>query len=164
MRDDQVLVALTKNIIKLSDFMRKKGLTNDQIAITLANSGLTNEQILVIFAKSELDFQKFALIKGFTDDDTLITLMKAKIDIKPFTAAKNMSEPEIISIIQNSDISLTEKSDLLQQISLDLRSEQENINNALIKREYELTNERVLQFVNNKQRELTLEIVQRKLN
>ncbi|CAL6101091.1 obscurin-like_isoform X4 [Hexamita inflata] len=159
MRDDQVLVALTKNRIELSDFMRKKGLTNDQIAITLVNSGLTNEQILVIFAKSQLNYQQFALNKGFTDEYTLITLMKARIDTKPFTAAKNMSEPEIISIIQNSHLSLTEKSDLLQQISLDPRSEQENINNALIKREYELTNERVLQFVNNKQRELTLEIV-----
>ncbi|CAL6060167.1 obscurin-like_isoform X2 [Hexamita inflata] len=158
MRDDQVLVAFAKNGIELSDFMKQKGLTNNQIAISLANSGLTNEHILVALAQSKLEYQQFALNKGFTNEHTLITLMKAKIDIKPFATAKNMSNPEIISTIQNSALSLTEKSDLLQQI-VDLRSEQENINNALIKREYELTNERVLQFVNNKQRERTLEIV-----
>ncbi|CAL6074995.1 Hypothetical_protein [Hexamita inflata] len=126
------------------------------------SKSISNEQILVDLVKSGLDFQTFAQIKGFSDEQVLITLMKAKIDVQPFTTAKNISSANVIEIIHISDLPLLDKYiyiQLLKSISpVDLRSEQENTNNTMIKREIELAIDRVLKFVNNKQRELILEI------
>ncbi|CAL6007981.1 Hypothetical_protein [Hexamita inflata] len=169
--NEQVLLLLIKENLDYTGFAFRRGMKDEQILTTLMKNNLdytqfatsksiSNEQILVALAKSDLDFQTFAQSKGFTDEQTLITLMKAQIDIKPFLQSKKMSNEQIISIIQNSDLQLSDKYDLLQQITpVDLRSEQEDINNALIKREIEIVVDRVLKFVNNKQRELILEIV-----
>ncbi|CAL5985174.1 obscurin-like_isoform X1 [Hexamita inflata] len=169
--NDQVLLFLMKNNLDYVGFALRRGMKDEQVLTAFMKNNLdynsfaisksiSNDQILVALVKSGLDFQTFAQSKGFTDEQVLITLMKAKVDIQPFTTTKNMSSANQIEIIQNSDLPLLDKYELLQQISpVDLRSEQENINNALIKREYEITNERVLKFMNNKQRELILEIV-----
>ncbi|CAL6007935.1 Hypothetical_protein [Hexamita inflata] len=170
-QNEEVFAALCANGFDCSDFVLKEGISNDQVIVAMAKNNvdysnfalknnISNEQILTALAKSDQDYQTFAQSKGFTDEQTLITLMKAEIDLKPFIQSKNISTEQIISIIKNSDLPLSDKYDLLQQITpVDLRSEQEDIHNALIKREYELTNDRVLKFVNNKQRELILEIV-----
>ncbi|CAL6059216.1 Hypothetical_protein [Hexamita inflata] len=169
--NDQVLLLLMKNNLDYIGFALRRGMKDEQVLTAFMKNNLDyssfassksipNEQILVALVKSGLDYLTFAQSKGFTNDQVLITLMKAKIDIQPFTAAKNMSNAKVIEIVQNSDLPLLDKYELLQSIQpVDLRSEQENINNALIKREIELVIERVLKFVNNKQRELILEIV-----
>ncbi|CAL6062584.1 Hypothetical_protein [Hexamita inflata] len=169
--NEQILLLLIKENLDCVGFALRRGMKDEQVLIILMKNNLdytsfatsksiSNEEILVALAKSDQDYQNFALNKGFTDEQTLITLMKSGVDIKPFIQSKNISNEQIIRLIQNSDLPLSDKYDLLQQITpVDLRSEQEDIHNALIKREYELTNERVLKFVNNKQRELILEII-----
>ncbi|CAL6060161.1 Hypothetical_protein [Hexamita inflata] len=169
--NEQVLLLLVKENLDYIGFALRRGMKDEQLLITLmknnfdyntfaASKSISNEQILVALAKSDQNYQTFAQSKGFTDEQVLITLMKSGVDIKPFIQSKNISNEQIIRLIQSSNLPLSDKYDLLQQITpVDLRSEQEDIHNALIKREYELTNERVLKFVNNKQRELILEII-----
>ncbi|CAL6041192.1 Hypothetical_protein [Hexamita inflata] len=169
--NDQVLTILVQNGVNISDFTQSKGMKDEQVLAALmknnvdydafaVSKSISNQQILVSLAKSGLDFQSFAQSKEFTDEQVIIILMKAEIDVLAFTKAKNISNTKVIEIIQNSDLPLVDKYNLLQSIlSVDMRFEQENLSNILIKREYELTNERVLKFVNNKKRELLLEIV-----
>ncbi|CAL6060181.1 Hypothetical_protein [Hexamita inflata] len=144
--DEQVLIILIKNNLGYTSFA--------------ASKSISNEQILVALAKSDQDYQKFALSKEFSDEHTLITLMKAEVNIKPFITAKNISNTQIINITQNSCLPLQDKFNLLQQIlPVDIQQERENINNSLIKHEYDRVNDRVLKFVNYQQRELLMEIV-----
>ncbi|CAL6089018.1 Hypothetical_protein [Hexamita inflata] len=183
--NDQIMLTLSKKGYDISNFAHKHGISNNHVLLLLmrnkvdystfaCSKSISNEQILETLAKSGEDYQTFAKSKGFTNQQILIILMKAKVDIQHFTTAKNISNTKVIEIIQNSDLPLQEKYKLLKQINpVDLRTEQQNVNNKLIKHEldividrvlkfliteYEFVNERVIQFVNNKQCEIALEL------
>ncbi|CAL6084790.1 Hypothetical_protein [Hexamita inflata] len=119
----KVIITLTKNYC--SDFAQKYGISNN----------LT--QVLILLDKNKLDYTAFATRTSISNKQIETALAKSDQDQHIFMLTQGL---------QNSDFA--EKYDiniLLKQITpVDLRSEQENIINTLIKREIEIVIDRVL--------------------
>ncbi|CAL6094521.1 Hypothetical_protein [Hexamita inflata] len=107
--------------------------------------------------KHNFDYSSFIKTRQMSNNQILVVMMKCNLDYSSFIQSNNMSSSEIINAASKSDLSLQEKQQLLSKYT-DVKLEQKEINSALIKREYEKTSERVVQFINNKHNEIAIEL------
>ncbi|CAL6013440.1 Hypothetical_protein [Hexamita inflata] len=107
--------------------------------------------------KHSIDYSSFIQTNSMSSDQILVAMMKCNLDYSSFVQSNNMSSSEIINAASKSDLSLQEKQQLLSKYT-DVKLEQKEINSALIKREYEKTSERVVQFINSKHNEIAIEL------
>ncbi|CAL6074251.1 Hypothetical_protein [Hexamita inflata] len=72
---DQVQSILVKEIIDISGFVEKKGISNKQIVNAIINQ---NEQALVTLIKSKLDVSTFVYKKGMYNDQVILILAQKR--------------------------------------------------------------------------------------
>ncbi|CAL6094495.1 Hypothetical_protein [Hexamita inflata] len=169
-QNEDVLGAMCANGLDYVDFAQKKGISDEQVILMLAKQnldfsafaqkkGMNNDQVLIVLAKNNVDCSKFLKQKGLTNTQVLLQLMKSGTDISSFVAQQKISSQQILDIISQSDLQIEEKIKLLQSYSkVELKNEHSKFNSTLIKREYEIVNERIIEFVNNRTHELELQL------
>ncbi|CAL6069271.1 Hypothetical_protein [Hexamita inflata] len=89
---------------------------------------------------------------------TLITMLRSNLNIYDFLSQNNIQKTDILEFVTNSNLHIEEKVNILQRCQMFQENEQNSVNSALIKHEYELVNNRVTQFVNNRCTELALQV------
>ncbi|CAL6041939.1 Hypothetical_protein [Hexamita inflata] len=142
---EDVISAMCSAGIDCSNFVDKRGMT-------------TEKTIAVMYALS-VNSSDFIKQKGLTNNQVLIILMQSGIDIQSFVAQHNISSQQILDNISQSELQIEEKIKLLQNYSkVELKNEISKFNSTLIKREYEIVNERIIEFVNNRNQELQLQL------
>ncbi|CAL5997803.1 Hypothetical_protein [Hexamita inflata] len=100
----------------------------------------------------------FTHLQQLTINYSIIIISDAtSLIIYSFIQSNKCSNGQIINATAKSNLSFEEKQNILSKYT-DVKLEQKEINGALIRREYEIVNERIIQFVNNKQNEIAMEL------
>ncbi|CAL6007973.1 Hypothetical_protein [Hexamita inflata] len=107
--------------------------------------------------KHNIDYSQYTQTNLISNDLILVALMNSELDYLPFIQTNNITSPQIINAASQSELSLQQKQQLLSNYT-DYKFDIKDINNALIKREYELVNERVIQFINNQQNKIAIDL------
>ncbi|CAL6088806.1 Hypothetical_protein [Hexamita inflata] len=166
--NDQALIILAKNNIDITTFTQRKKLSNDQVLITLAQNGIdvssftknksmSHNYVLQLLMKHNIDYSQYTQTNLISNDIILVALMNSELDYQRFIQTNNITSTQIINAASQSELSLQQKQQLLSNYT-DYKLDIKDINNALIKREYELVNERVIQFINNQQNKIAIDL------
>ncbi|CAL6059202.1 Hypothetical_protein [Hexamita inflata] len=165
---ESALIALVKSKQDICTFVENYGLSNDQTLILLGKQnldcvgfaqkkGISDDQVILILARNNINVSDFAQKKKLSIEQVLVTLMNNNFDYQSFVQSNNISNTQVISAASKCNKSLQEKQAILSKYT-ELQLEQKEINGALIKCEFELTIERVIKFLNNKQNQIILEL------
>ncbi|CAL6040354.1 Hypothetical_protein [Hexamita inflata] len=165
---ESALIALVKSKQDICTFVENYGLSNDQTLILLgkqnldcvgfaSKKGISDDYVILLLARNNINVSDFAQKKKLSIEQVLVTLMNNNFDYQSFVQSNNISNTQVISAASKCNKTLQEKQAILFKYT-ELQLEQKEINGALIKREFELTIERVIKFLNNKQNQIILEL------
>ncbi|CAL6040310.1 Hypothetical_protein [Hexamita inflata] len=173
--DEEVIGAMYEYGFDITDFVKTKGISNDQVLVILIKYGIkpydfavqkqiADDKVLITMIEYGMDVSDFARRKEISIEYILILMMISGFDIQEFADLNDISQTQTIEIISQSKLPIEQKIQTLKQyFTLELQEQQENINSTLIKNEFEQVNERVIQFVNNRCREISLELMLKQL-
>ncbi|CAL6083304.1 Dbl_homology (DH) domain [Hexamita inflata] len=168
--DEEVISTMQICGFDFQQFTEKKGISTERVLLTLMKSDIdpseyaqqkqiSDDEVIIAMLKHGKNTSDFAMKKGISNIHILYLMMISGFDISTFSNQNNISETQCIEVIIQSKLPIENKIQTIKQyFQLDLQEEQEKINSVLLKNEFELINERAIQFMNNRCREITLEL------